>query len=63
MDYEITVTVGDHSPQVDVSGTPPHGTYVVTGREDETVDGLAPSRQPDDGRPKVQYQTLTSEGN
>lgn len=55
MKYSITVTVGDHSPEVDVIGNAPDGEYEITGRVDETVNGLPPSRQADDGRPSVQY--------
>lgn len=53
MEYSITVTVGDHSPEVDVIGNAPFGTYEITGSDDYTThaSGLILSGEP--GSPQL----------
>lgn len=57
MEFSITVTVGDHSPEVDVIGNAPHGEYEITGSEDYTTEGRSLILPDEPGRPKLRIDT------
>ena len=53
MEYSITVTVGDHSPEVDVVGNAPFGTYEITGSDDVATHARGLILPDEPGSPKL----------